>query len=435
MKNRIPSICAVLLFLSACSGSPPIRDLALYDEKSTEQQQALMLPFESYIIGIEKDNASRVGSLAECKHGHRSDSCLDIDAAYFSERPDLREQLREKYYGQHRPTYISHVARFDGRGGLCFLYNVYTPLRPCKVRFERAPEQSLVSSSWKAMSILGDDVGEAISTSRPTHVIVYTMGWNTLQPEALSNFRDLVAQLTLAAQGSATFHPLVIGITWPSTGQPMLDGSDYGIKAKDADEVGAVWANLLLNRELRRLKAQHPFKVVVVGHSFGARLSSRAVFSAPLVGSVQDKVVDLLVGLQGAYSFQRYLGPQADDKGYGTEGAPYRHFADQVGMVALTASRHDTAVTAAGHAPYFVGSAEAFERTKGQPVASKFLHATLNENGTLQNVACDSTRVLYIDSSAVIKGNKAGTGGGAHSMIYTPEIGRLIFQLIQACAS
>jgi hypothetical protein len=172
---------------------------------------------------------------------------------------------------------------------------------------------------------------------------------------------------------------------------------------------------------------------VVIGHSFGARAATRAVFSAPLVSSSSTPVVDLLVSLQGAYSYQRYLGGDSESS-EGREGAPYRDFASQAGQVVLTASRHDSAVTAALHAPYFVGSHQAFTNARTGPGAERFLHTGLDANGRIDGLVCDKSRVIWIDASSIINGNHPGTSGGAHSVIYTREAGQLMFDLIKACA-
>lgn len=391
------------------------------------------------MVGVEKDNRSRVGLLAECAGPVPGPACLAIDAPYFTERPTLRANLRGKYQGQWRPMYVSHIARFDGNAVLpCFLVNRLRSALPCAEALSAAASaDKAVAASWPALAVLGSDLQRRIALSRPSHVIVYTMGWNTEQLEAMDNFRDLAGQLAAAAReaGDTAFKPLVIGVTWPSTGRPTVPGSDYGIKAKDADEVGAIWLNLLINRELRRLKAAGGFKLVVVGHSFGARATSRAVFSAPLVSSDMAPLVDLLIGLQGAYSFQRYLGAEDGDAPEGVEGAPYHQHATQAGLVALTSSRHDSAVTAARHARFFVGSNAVFQRTQDEAYAADFSHASTDDSGRLPSTpACDPRRVLMIDASSVITGNKPGTGGGAHSMIYTPAIGRLTHQLLRACA-
>lgn len=428
-------LAALLAMTAGCAGNRTrFHELALIGQSSEQQRRELTLAFDAYIVGIEKDNASRVGRIADCP-GAPGGDCLAIDAPYLRERPDLRDALHGKYAGQHRPTYVSHIARFGPAGDVCFLYNIYAATDACAPQaLPAAPGEPLVARSWQALATLGRDVERLAAERRFSHVIVYTMGWNTYQPEALRNIRDLATRLREAAGGDPAFRPLVVGVTWPSTGDPTLPMADFGIKAKDADEVGAVWENILLNRELRRAKAAGGFRLIVVGHSFGARAATRAVFSAPLVTAAPTPVVDLVVSLQGAYSYQRYLATDAGGA-EGREGAPYRDFASLAGPVVLTASRHDTAVTQAGHARYFAGSHAAYEEARLGPHAARFLHTATGEDGRVPALACAAQQVLWIDASSVIRGNQPGTGGGAHSVVYTREIGRLVYQLIRTCAS
>ena len=438
-----PSLGAVfvasLVSLGGCASSPDpaFYELARFDKQPAEVRPKLLLPFDAYVVGVEKDNASRVGEVRECTPGFAGGDCLDIEAPYFADRPTLRDNIRSKYLNQHRPTFISHVARFDGSEAPCFLVNRHDSARPCTPGAGPLPGDTPVTQSFAALRRLGEDLDVRLAQLKPSHVLVYAMGWNTQQIETLDNFRRLAAHLTDAAReaGDTTFRPLLIGLTWPSTGSPLIAASDYGIKAKDADETGAIWENLLVNRELRRLKPRHDFRLIVVGHSFGARLTSRAVFSGPLVGASEEPVVDLLIGLQGAYSYQRYLAAESGDSPEGREGAPYRDHGRLAGMVALTSSRWDTAVTQALHGPYFVGSAEVFQRTQSDDLSEWFVHQTVSADGRLPvTPRCDPKRVLMIDASAVIVGNEPGTSGGAHSVIYTPHIGRLSHQLIRACS-
>jgi pimeloyl-ACP methyl ester carboxylesterase len=415
--------------------SDDFHHLALLNELSDVERQELMLPFDSYIVGIEKDNASRVGRVQECASGALT-NCVNIDAPYFTQRPELRENLRSKYFGQFRPTFISHIVRFRDGAPPCYLLNAYDGSLPCESGGGKG-ESATVAGSWQALESLGQALKRQFEEQSPTHVIVYVMGWNTKQREAIQNFRDLFGQLTAAAKTQPEgkgFRPLMIGVTWPSTGSPTIPATDFGIKAKDADEVGALWVNALLHRELRALKNAFGFKVVLVGHSFGARVASRAAFSGPLVSTESGAVVDLLLGIQGAFSYQRFLVANDSGDPEGNEGAPYRDFAGAAGTVALTASSFDTAVTAALHGAYFVGSIEAYRRSKAGPHADLFNHVRVTVDGSIENLVCGPQRILMIDASEIIKVPKPGTGGGAHSGVYTPEVGRLTFELTSRCA-
>jgi hypothetical protein len=430
--NKLISFVLMTVFWG-CAAKDDSHVVAQYYDKSASEQENLNLPFNAFIVGVEKGNRTKVGQIRECFGDKSTPDCLDIDSPYFVQHREIRDALRPKYQDQHRPTYVSHIARFDGKGGPCYLYNVYSENHGCSERYVKTASQSFVDAGWPALSFFGKQLATYIEEKHPTHIVVYTMGWNTMQAEAMENFRDLASNLKAAGRSDEKFDPLFLGITWPSTGSPTIPATDFGIKAKDAEEVGALWENILINREIWALKEKGRFKVVVVGHSFGARASSRAVFSRALVTPETGKAVDLLIGLQGAYSYQRYGKYGEEDQSNGIEGAPYRDFSDMVGLTVLTASRNDTAVTRADHAKYFVGSSAAMTLSKTEQHGQTFIYDVTGDDGRLSAVRCDSQRVLYIDASSVIKGNKPGTVGGAHSMIYTPEIGNLVYQLIHAC--
>lgn len=440
MKRFLLSLLSGLAGLQGCAYQPPVgfHALAIVEQLPAPEQAALSLPFDAYLVGIEKNNAKRVGEIRECSANESTD-CLFIDAPYFASKPELRSNLRAKYSGQYRPTLITHVARFDqGSVRPCFLANDYAVTGLCQ-GVRPSVGSASVASSWDVLDTLGDDLGRRMEVARPTHVVVYTMGWNTYQVEALRNIRNLHAHLVAAAAsaGAANFSPLVIGVTWPSTGDPKITATDFGIKAKDADEVGAVWINALIHKLLPPLKARHGFKVVVIGHSFGARATSRATFSAPLITArVEDRpTVDLLIGLQGAYSYQRFL--MDDDGGpEGSEGAPYRDYWLGASTVLLTSSRYDTAVTAALHADYFVGSDAARRRSRASPrQALSFNYPVARADGTIDQLVCGPGRIAWVDASEPIAEPEPNTGGGAHSGIYTAAVGRMTFQALRACAN
>jgi hypothetical protein len=209
----------------------------------TDYPADLLLPFDAYVIGVEKDNANRIGAPTECAALGAQADCLQIGAAYFAQKTELRDKVRLIFADQHRPTFVSHIARFDVGSPPCFVSNDYAATRMCAGAHAGVGAAS-VDKSWSALTALGQDLDNRLGILGPTHIIIHTMGWNTPQREALGNFRDHVAKLneaatSMTAQGS--FRPLVIGVTWPSTGSPTISKTDFLIKAKDADEVGAIW--------------------------------------------------------------------------------------------------------------------------------------------------------------------------------------------------
>ncbi len=73
-----------------------------------------------------------------------------------------------------------------------------------------------------------------------------------------------------------------------------------------------------------------PSGQILIGHSLGVRVLTRALFSSPLVPTkltnstddIKKSDVDLVIGLEGAFSVRRFI----HDKGI--EGYPYERFKD-----------------------------------------------------------------------------------------------------------
>jgi hypothetical protein len=318
------------------------------------------------------------------------------------------------------------------------------------------------------------------------------MGWNTSQDEAIRNFNDIVGNMMDAAEdkqfsarfkdGGADerepFRPLVLGVTWPSYwNTSKLDIFSYFDKADDADELGLTWLNVLVNRTIPLVVAQaqkdangNPapgsnLRVVLIGHSFGARAAMRALFSGPVlnppvvrvapeVGPVPDPMVDLAVGLEGAVSVNRFI------KDKSSEGAPYRDFAQIGTKIVLTASDKDEAT----NAPVWYEPSGATRTWKKVCNSAKNVFDCWNasdainygQDGKIASgdfTVCpagvdgkcvpESTfpqdsndrRVLYVNTTdGITTYNTPGTGGGAHSDIYRLPMGRLLWTLTETYA-
>ena len=265
------------------------------------------------------------------------------------------------------------------------------------------------------------------------------MGWNTAQEKAIRNLNSLFGNILLAssANTSTDFKPLYIAMTWPS--EWNVPGVSLGNKAHDADEIGFVWANALINRHLSGLRGRASdttwpaFKVVAIGHSLGARLLTRAAFSGAVLASPVPlgEGADLVVGLQGAFSMNRFLAERES----GREGAPYARYKELRGHVALTWSAHDAAtplanlVSGANYAGAEAGHERAYDPRYRQHFA--FYQADRTGGLTPATDRCEGPkRVIYIDASELIRYEVLGTGGEAHSDIYNAYMGKLLATLI-----
>jgi hypothetical protein len=281
------------------------------------------------------------------------------------------------------------------------------------------------------------------------------MGWNTEQIESVQNYNSIVERLASEREHDhITFKPYVIGVTWPSEWHSgIADAAIKGLslvnKANDADELGAGWLGALVEHAVlpaAKGSADRTTPVIVIGHSFGARATSHAVCRGTLLrdrsgntagGDNRDGGVDWLIGLEAAYSLNRF-----GDKGAGVYDLAYPDQCPRAAHLLLTASKYDTAALLAGKVlveANFAGTHATFERAVEEGLASgkvRFATYASRRGGGLQ-AACGkgsdpASRLVYVDASETTFYNALGTGAGAHSDIYRSDTARLIWNAIDS---
>ena len=325
---------------------------------------------------------------------------------------------------------------------------------------KKSDSKAYYEDGWRAIDRLTAAIEAMLVQARPayTHILVLSMGWNTDQVESVRGYNALIGNIIAQARLERTpdgqlFNPLVIGITWPSVwgGDSFFNTINlvthlfsYPNKADDADEIGYTIANYLVNNIVFKLKAKYKLKVVLIGHSFGARILSRAMFSANLLKgrpNEEGDATDLFVGLQGAFSVRRF------DKDHQLpfpiwlfsegEGSPYMNYHELKGRVVLTWSESDAAnpvaqwITGAAHAG---GKASYKESRKMGNVFDHLVWDEIaqNKNDLLsQNIAekapesCgkpnEPKKVLMIDANKIVND---------HNDVLDAEMGRLIWKII-----
>ncbi|MDR7009673.1 hypothetical protein [Paraburkholderia strydomiana] len=359
---------------------------------------------------------------------------------------------------------------------------------------------TLYADGLNALKPLETQLTRDVKANGYTHILVIVMGWNTSQDEAIRNFNDIAGNIVDAAYEeklikdgkkgdtgkkdisrkpvSSPFRPLVVGVTWPSFWTSgVANFFSYPNKADDADELGLSWLNVLLYRTLPCVlkstagaNGKITLRTVLIGHSFGARAATRALFSSPVLeqdstenGKPPASVVDLAVGLQGAVSINRFVPSTSE------EGAPYRNFANLTGTrVVLTASDKDQATAWPSWYPA-AGSIHSYRKAcdgsnteyanvfscwtardiSGSDASNEPEHksklyrpsrlcpggitdCTISED---EEAKLAENKVMYIDTSAgITEFNTPGSGGGAHSDIYRLPMGRLLWHLIHVHA-
>lgn len=504
--------------------------------------KGVALRYPGYVIGLQKANRGRIAAPDSLDDPDRS--FLRNDVAYFNQEApnDLgwglgtRDHVMHKLRNDPKAFFITHVtSHWISTKGFpladeCFLYNALrSPAlnesdgndlssglawKSCSRRFEdekagiAVPKwgeelkdrefytngivalktlESAIARDLGQVSIVRDATGNEVRKNTYTHVLLIVMGWNTAQQEAVRNMNDLAGNIMAAAEeaqakgAKGEFRPLVVGLTWPSYwSTSILNAFSYANKANDADEIGLSWLNLVMNHTLPNATGGKT-PIIVIGHSFGARAASRALFSAPALRigrndperPVGQSKVDLFAGLEGAFSINRFKQGR-HEREFGAEGAPYRDFAKLPGRIMLTQSKWDAAAggpvfwydPAGSHASY----QKACQKQKPWQDGDVFWCMTAAErpavNGTAKleypkssfnlcgpdgkclcpsaaKEACTGTenvggltapprdRVVYVDvSEHITQYNSPGSGGVAHSDIYRLSTGRLIWAML-----
>ena len=402
---------------------------------------AISLNFPGYIVGIEKSPVERIAPREDILVCGRLKDGLSQKGAY--------RQVVDK-----KVLFISHIMKDVNTPfgiGNCVLYNAYVQpgdndtkqlVESCRETggIGQVPPEHAYKKSWKALDILRQSMERQLRAGRYTHIVVITMGWNTVQEEAVRNFNTIIRNIKEAADRQGRpFNPLVIGVTWPSQWQndwlgPLYKALSFPVKAYDADELGLTWLGVLLHDTLPKVTAAlgdtEKIPVVIIGHSFGARASSVAACVGPVIyedagGHIEREGLgddSILINLQGAFFIKRLLGQEHD------RGLYFHDMCSSVSRVFLTSSRYDLAMDAMFFGPY-AGNNKSYEKfCLGDKTAGlSCVHAD-SSGRIIEKSGLD--HIVYINADRLIYQNAYLSGGGAHSDIYRKEHGVLIWDMI-----
>jgi hypothetical protein len=427
------------------------------------------LRFPGLVLGFEKAKPKVIQTDRE-----QEDGCytrVDLSKARGAKPELVRDKLESTLTG--KCIFLSHLIEYRYSPTLAavdhhFHYNLYAALRSGAESSSRAaaggsqtreqdqepalsPEQvehnleSAYGQSWTALDGVGatleSTIGKAAAgTAQPTHIVLYTLGWYSGQTEALRNVNSLHLALKrayAAAYPKEEFRPYPVVVTWPShwrVGERL--GLSYRNKAQDADELGAVAMNVLINQQLLPFAAKNGMRTIAIGHSFGARAISRGLFSGDmLVGGSAKEKWDLFLGLQGAFSMNRFVDWRDAD-----EGSPYLFYRERVRNIVLTWSSEDEANPIAFWSRHAGGKkghkyASLYEQEVGRTGRPVFrLRAVAREQTGTLALAPDSALIDYLDASSFIRYGNYGKGGGAHNDVYTEDVGKLLANAVHTCA-
>ncbi len=508
---RLVIVAGIVALLGGCSSDKAVSYLEVPEDAlgtgsgsnkimhtAVDYPRGILLNFPGYLIGVEKALSRKV-TTSDWQTSPRKAGLPHVRIPSNESKTNV---LADQIYEQPKAHIISHILEYSVKPGSkhalprvsgCALYSLYT-LPESETNYDcedtkkakkdttekdtTKQKEKPFAASWKALKRLNRSITDKMKgINPPTHIIVYTLGWNTPQEKAIRNMNSLGGHLIeVAADENADFRPLIIGVSWPSLwrnvsfvpnfiSQPF----SYPNKANDADELGMSWLGVLMHDILPKFRDEKnaenkngPVPIIVIGHSFGARANTRAVFTGPAIhprGKTApennvNQIVDLVISLQGAYSKNRYLTDPLPQ--FGGENYPYKHFGKQAGKVILTASIYDKGNEVAFWTD-FAGTGRSWKSECGEKAVQPnkdFDCYTFSEEGedkpeeTIRNAfssfkkkgeICDPSKedeckILYLNADSIIRFNASGTGGGAHSDIYRAPIGVLTWEAIKKFA-
>ncbi|HNG62007.1 MAG TPA: hypothetical protein PKZ52_19460, partial [Cellvibrionaceae bacterium] len=327
-------------------------------------------------------------------------------------------------------THITKSVTYEGHHYSQYLYNAYEQDLDGTYNF---------AESFAKVDLMFADMATQLKQAREagapfTHVIVMSMGWNNDQVESLYRYNTIIKNVQQEALANKQeFKPLLICFTWPSVWGGVTDSvifrtakhlASYVNKTDDADENGYTWGNWVVNKKIPEALAAADLsgakpKLVLIGHSFGARFLSRALFSARFINAeyATHNTVDVFLGLQGAFSLRRFVADA------GVEGSPYAGFASLPGKIVLTSSKHDTSNLAALWAAN-AGGPQGLNYARKTPAVFSVLDWS-SSGGALPMAA---NKITLVDASSIVKHESDKID--AHNDILDADMARLIWAAI-----
>ncbi len=395
--------------------------LASIDLHSFAEVLDFGIPF--YLIGIEKIDYGRSTICGESP----STSCFDTEKfiGAYPERKLRAGKVLKRHLNGHlrgaeiRRLLVTHVAYFASNPhDSCFLFSFYPPRDRSPVCAgstgnSEAPSsmQQIWDTAYQAIeeeSKFGTHIKGLWNRYKPTHVFVFATGWETPESKSLARYQEWLRAIEHAKPPSlADWRPLAIGFAWESKwDKPVIS---QPVKGNDADEVGVQWGNMLMSKHVRPLAEESGAKVVLIGHSFGARVVTESVLRRALVDSHPRGPVDLVVGLQPAFSINRF---DRDRSCWFPlfDCAPFFNWEDEWGVGLFTCSRADRTIALA---PKYAGNCATFNKLRG--FHGKY-EQTSSSDGSLQRQVYPGS--TYFIEAAFIR---------SHGDVYDSEVGRLIW--------
>lgn len=268
-------------------------------------------------------------------------------------------------------------------------------------------------------------IAAQMATGNFTHLIVACTGWNNYQDMSIETYHKWLSYTRNAANEDSMgdrFRPFFIGLTWPSR-WPLPLASFFN-KANDADELGMTHICALLWKYLIPALRSDGIPVITIGHSFGARVMSRANHSRFMhKGWDMSTQVDLAIEFQGAYPITRFCEKTGSNGGLYTADVPIKKHV-------MTCSKFDHAIKQAFHSKGYIGNNKSIRKLKRNTTAlESFAFGEVDNNGMPIDLTAQKSKIL-LDAKSIIY-EKSSFLVGAHGDVRNRETGRLMWEFIK----
>lgn len=396
-----------LLTLTGCTCTSSYHELAL-DSKFT-----LGNGNDGVIVGIEKFY----------RHCANKDGGVDLSRYKINNSENIISKSFNELVTQRKAMVVSHIIEFKKN----IRNDIYNPFL---VNEDAKPEYE---EGYVQLDKLQKKIADELKNGNYTHIIFMSMGWHNDQFVSIDNYKNIITEIKNEDKLNI-FNPYIVAITWPSAWLSNANGIiekighliSYPNKADDADEVGFTIANYILHNvvlksvsDVNSKSSRSKIKTVAIGHSFGARLLSQALFSKNYLKNdmTNNSQLDLFIGLQPAVSANRFI------KGTGNEGSPYQNHGVLKTKILITASEYDNANPFAVWSEH-LGGKDSFDTVKEHPESFNIYNARIDNNkifGINFNELWKSPKKVEFVKCDFIKN---------HNDITDDEVGKFLFQII-----
>lgn len=312
---------------------------------------------------------------------------------------------------------FTHWIEFDKLDNRVVKYNLYDKLNT---------NENLLENSISHLRSIKESIQSKLKSGQYTHVIFAATGWNNDQKKSIETYNTWLKNITTSAEkNNFKFKPYFIGLTWPSTWKiPGGKIVSYFNKANDADEIGMTIANLIIWENLLPLMDDFPdIELVVLGHSFGSRILTRAAHSKIILNKkiVTARKIDLMIAVQGAFSVNRFLNKKS------AEGRIYTTFSPWERFIA-TCSKYDKAVDNAFYTT-MIGNDKSVKKLLSEKSKFPFCKIYVNSKGILNHSLKENIHNIVVADDLIYEGDIFRVK--AHSDHQKPRFGDFIYNILK----